>query len=90
MSLSEPSFEVFVEVEAERGGPLHELAGKLLEHGDDARLASPQTLGDELDAEHGFARSGGSGHEQAVAFGDAAAHASRRVRGRRWKDAAGP
>ena len=33
-----------------------------------------QALGDELDAEHGLARSGGSGHEQAVAFGDAAAH----------------
>ncbi len=74
MSLSEPSLTCLSQVEAERGGPLHELVGKLLEHGDDARLALPQALGDELNAEHGLARSGGSGHEQAVAFGDAAAH----------------
>ena len=50
------------------------LVGQLLEDGDDARLALAQALGDELDAEHRLARSGGPGHEQAVAFGDAAAH----------------
>ena len=67
-------FAVLVEVEAERGGPLDVLFGLLFEHGDDGRLAAAQTFRDELDAEHGFARSGRPRHEQAVAFGDAAAH----------------